>query len=58
MEKKNGKFIQYSSYRKVKIEGEYKNGKEWNVKSYDEDNSMIYELKNGEGYVKKYIDIK
>ena len=39
---------------KPKFKGEYKNGKKWNGKGYDEKGNIIYELKNGNGYIKKY----
>ena len=50
---KNGKGIEY--YNNIlKFEGEYLNGKRWNGKGYDANNKLIYELKNGKGYVKEY----
>ena len=30
------------------------NGKEWNGKGYNKDNEIEYEIKNGNGYIKKY----
>ena len=39
---------------KIKFEGEYKNGKRWNGFGYDTNNNLVYELKNGKGYVKEY----
>ena len=38
---------------KIKFEGEYLNGLKWNGKGYY-NNNIIYELKNGKGYVKGY----
>ena len=31
------------------VEGEYLKGKQWNIKSYDENGNLLYELKNGKG---------
>ena len=31
-----------------------KNGLKWNGKGYDVRNNIVYELKNGKGYVKEY----
>ena len=37
------------------FEGEYYNGYRWNGKIYDNiNNNIIYELKNGKGYIKEY----
>ena len=38
---------------KLKFEGEYLNNKEWNGKGYDSLGNIIYELKNGKGFVKE-----
>ena len=38
----------------IKFEGEFLNGKKWNGKGYDKERNIIYELKNGNGYIKKY----
>ena len=52
---KNGKGIEYyENNNKPKFEGEYLNGKRWNGKEYDEDGNIIYELKNGNGYIKEF----
>ena len=40
--------------RKLKFEGEYLNGKIWNGKGYDRNGNMLYELKNGNGFIKDY----
>ena len=42
------------SYGKLKFEGEYLNGKKWNGKGYNKKNEIIFELKNGKGFVKEY----
>ena len=38
----------------IKFEGEYKNGIKWNGKGYDISGQLIYELKNGKGYIKEF----
>jgi len=48
---KYGKGKEYFLNGKLLFEGEYLNGKRWNGKGYDEDNNIIYELKNGKGHV-------
>ena len=55
--KRNGKGKEYSDDgHKIIFEGEYKNGLRWNGKGYDNNNKVVYELKNGNGYVKEYDD--
>ena len=39
---------------KISFEGEYKEGKKWKGKGYDNQGNIIYELNNGQGYVKLY----
>ena len=51
---KNGKGKKYYNNGNLKFEGKYLNGKKWNGKGYDRKGNLIYELKNGDGYVKKY----
>ena len=36
------------------LEGEYLNGKRWNVKEYDINKNIIYEIKNGKGFIKEF----
>ena len=36
--------------------GEYKDGKIWNGKGYDINGNIVYEIKDGKGYVKLYTD--
>ena len=59
-----GKFIngerhgfgkEYYPYGILEFEGEYFNGKKWNGKGYDPFNNLIYELKDGNGYIKNII---
>ena len=40
------------------FEGEYKNDLRWNGKGYDDNNNILYELKNGNGYIKIYNNNK
>ena len=54
---KNGIGKEYYSLGELKFEGEYKNGLKWNGKGYDGKNNIVYELKNGKGYVKEYDSI-
>ena len=44
----------YDIYKDLIFEGEYLNGKRWNGKIYNEKNRILYELKEGKGYLKKY----
>ena len=50
----NGKGKEYYLKNKIKFEGEYKNGLKWNGKGYLISGELIYELKNGKGYVKEF----
>ena len=36
------------------FEGDYLNGKKWNGKGYDQNHNIIYELRNGKGYIREY----
>ena len=51
---KNGKGKEYYKNYKLKFEGDYLNGRRWNVKEYDINGNLICELKNGKGYIKEY----
>ena len=51
----NGKGKEYE-YNKLKFEGEYLNGKRWNGKGYDLENNIIYEIKEGKGFIKEYYN--
>ena len=53
--KRNGKGKEYYN-RKIIFEGEYLNGKRWNGKAYDNSNNIIYELKDGKGFIKNCED--
>ena len=55
--KRNGKGkYYYNDCHKIIFEGEYKNGLRWNGKGYDNNNNVVYELKNGNGYIKEYYN--
>ena len=51
--KRNGKGKEYISGILI-FEGEYLDGKKWNGKGYDFSQNLVYELKNGKGYIKEY----
>ena len=51
---KNGKGKEYYDKNILKFEGEYLNGKRWNGNGYDIQNNIIYQIKNGKGYIKEY----
>ena len=54
--KRNGTGKEY--YKSIVLfEGEYLNGKKWNGKGYSKNGNLLYELKDGNGFVKEY-DIK
>ena len=48
-----GKIKRYNN-KVLKLEGEYLNGKLWNAKRYDSKHNIIYELKDGKGYIKEF----
>ena len=52
--KKNGKGIEYDANGNIIFEGDYLNGYMYNGKGYDDNNNLVYELKDGCGYVKLY----
>ena len=56
--KRKGKGKEYYKDNKIKFEGEFKDGLRWNGKGYDNHNNIVYELKNGKGYVKEYYEEK
>ena len=51
---RNGKGKEYFDGELI-FEGEYLNGKRWNGRGYNGENNIIYELKNGTGYIKEYM---
>ena len=53
---KNGEGKEYYNYKlnEIKFKGEYLNDKRWTGKGYDENKNIIFELKDGKGYVKEY----
>ena len=48
----NGKKY-YKDY-KLQFEGEYLNGKRWNVNGYYINGKKEFEIKDGKGYIKEY----
>ena len=55
--KRNGKGKEYDDNSNLIFEGEYFNGKRWNGIGYD-GNNLVYELKNGNGWVKEFNNKK
>ncbi len=53
---KNGKGKMFYNNGTTSFEGEFKDGKIWNGKGYNLKNEIIYEIKEGKGYVKEYIN--
>ena len=51
---RNGKGKEFDYNENLVFEGEYSNGKKWNGKGYGKNGDIIYELKNGKGFVKEY----
>ena len=47
---------EYNENKKLIFEGEYKNNKRWNGKGYDTNNNIVYEIQNGNGYIREYSD--
>ena len=47
---------EYYLNSKLEFEGEYLFNKKWNGKGYDKNGNIIYEIKNGNGFVKEYND--
>ena len=55
--RKNGKGKEYYNNGKIKFEGEYFNNLKWTGKVYDLlNNNIVYELKDGKGFLKEYDD--
>ena len=52
--KRNGKGKEYYDNGKLMFEGEYLNGKKWNIKGYNKNGIIEFELKNGNGKGKHY----
>jgi len=48
----NGKGIDYYYNGNIEFDGEYVDGYRYNGKGYDLKNNIVYELKNGNGYIK------
>ena len=56
--KRHGRGKEYDKKGKLIFEGEYFKKNRWTGKGYDGLNNIIYELKNGKGYVKEYEESK
>ena len=52
--KRNGKGKKYDKYNNIIFEGEYLNGKKWNINGYNINHEIIYEIKEGKGFIKEY----
>ena len=53
---RHGKGKEFNNKSQIIFEGVYQDGKRWEGKRYDSKNNIIYELKDGKGYVKEYDD--
>ena len=55
--KRNGKGKEYNfNKRSVSFEGEYKNGKRWNVIGYNDKGQIACEIKEGNGILKEFFN--
>ena len=50
----HGRGKKFYNNGQVQLEGEYLYGRIWNIKGYDINNNLIYELKNGKGFIKEF----
>ena len=55
--KNNEKKGKAYNFGKLEFDGVYINDNKWNGKGYDKNNNIIYELKDGNGYVKIYSQL-
>ena len=55
-DKKHGKGKEYFNNGNIKFEGEYFYGMKWTGQGYNSMKELIYELNNGDGYVKLYMN--
>ena len=53
---RHGKGKEFNYKSQLIFDGVYQDGKRWEGKRYDSKNNIIYELKDGKGYVKEYDD--
>ena len=51
---RNGKGKEYNIFGEIIFKGEYLNGKKWNCKMFNENNELIFELKNGKGFGQEF----
>ena len=58
--KSKGKEYYFDNYSNDKLyfEGDYISGKKWNGKGYDKNGKIIFEIKNGKGFIVEFYDIK
>ena len=54
--KRIGKLKKYWSSCQILFDGECLKDKIWNGKGFDEDNEVIFEIKDGKGTIKEYYD--
>ena len=47
---RHGKGKEYNIIGDIIFKGQYLNGKKWNCKMFDDNNKLIFELKNGKGF--------
>ena len=45
---------EYYDNGKIKYEGEFLKGEKWNIKRYDKNGNVLYEIENGKGCIKEY----
>ena len=50
----HGRGKKFYNNGQLQLEGEYLYGRIWNIKEYDINNNLIYELKNGKGFIKEF----
>ena len=55
--RRNGKGIEYNITREIKFEGKFLNGKKIEGKGYNKNGDIVYEIKDGKGYI-KYMMLK
>ena len=54
--KSNGNGKEYDNEGILIFEGQYLDNKKWDGKGYNKFNNIIYELKNGKGLMKEFLD--
>ena len=51
---RNGKGKEYNNKGNLLFKGDYLNGNKWNGNGYDNNNNIVYTLKDGKGVIKEY----